>query len=103
MPVTVAHETLHAAYADYPDSERKRVEGLLQAELDKRKDPKVNERLDKYQDREAQLDEAFAILGSEAPGVSLSPELRKEFDKYFTDREAVVVMNARFQQAFDEL
>lgn len=103
MSVTGAHEMLHAAYHDFSDSERRRVEGLLQAELDRRQDSKVNERLNKYQDRESQLDEAFAILGSEAPGSSLSPELRREFDKYFTDREAVVATNARFQQAFDEL
>ncbi len=103
MSVTAAHEMLHAAYHDFSESERKRVEGLLQAELDRRKDPKVNERLNKYQDRESQLDEAFAILGSEAPGNTLSPELRAEFDKYFTDREAVVATNARFQQAFDDL
>lgn len=103
MAVTAAHEMLHAAYHDLPDSERLRIEGLLQAELERRRDPKINERINKYQDRESQLDEAFAILGSEAPGSSLQPELRKEFDKYFTDREAVVATNARFQQAFDEL
>lgn len=102
-PVTAAHEMLHAAYDDLSEPERRRVEGLLQAELDHRQDPKVNERLNKYQDRESQLDEAFAILGSEAPGGSLLPELRDEFDQYFTDREAVVATNQRFQKAFDDL
>ena len=103
MPVTGAHEMLHAAFEDYSESDRRRVEGLLQAELDRRQDPKVNERLNKYQDRESQLDEAFAILGSEAPGGSLLPELRDEFDQYFTDREAIVATNQRFQKAFDDL
>lgn len=103
MGVTAAHEMLHAAYDDFSPNERKRVEGLLAAELERRQDSKVNERLNKYHDRSSQLDEAFAILGSEAPGASLGPELRREFDQYFTDREAVVATNLRFQQAFDEL
>lgn len=101
MTVTGAHETLHAAYADFSPTERRRVEGLLSAELDKRHDPKLNERLKKYQDRASQLDEAFAILGSEAPDASLSPDLRKEFNQYFTDRESVVAINQKFQTAFD--
>ena len=72
MTVTGAHEMLHAAYDDLSPPERQRIEGLLAAELEQRKDPELNERIKKYQDKESQLDEAFAILGSEATNESLS-------------------------------
>lgn len=101
MTVTAAHETLHAVYQNLSAGDRRRTDGLLSAEIDRRHDPKLNARLDKYHDRASQLDEAFAILGSEAPGASLQPALRREFDQYFTDREAVVAINLKFQQAFD--
>lgn len=101
MTVTAAHEMLHAVYQDLSDGDRRRVDGLISAEVDRRHDAKLNARLDKYHDRTSQLDEAFAILGSEAPGASLQPALRREFDRYFTDREAVVAINQKFQQAFD--
>lgn len=101
-PVTAAHEMLHAAYDDLSPKERERVEGLLSAEIDQRRDADLNERIGKYQDRASQLDEAFAILGSEVADQSMSEALAREYRKYFTDRGAVIALHQKFEGQFDQ-
>lgn len=102
-PVTAAHEMLHAAYDNLSKEQRQQAEKLLSNELKRQNNTDLNDRINKYPNRSAQLDEAFAILGSENSDQSLSPELANFYKRYFIDRAAVVASHQKFESQFDQL
>ncbi len=103
MAVTVAHETLHAAYDRLSASQKKQLDTQLQAAADALNDKKLNDRLALYDKLEPgeHSNELHSILGTEY--ANLSPQLETYFGKYLTNRSAVVAYNTEFNRTFDGL
>lgn len=87
MTVSAAHELLHVEYERLPGGERKRIDALLRAEIDKLKNPTLNQQINDGTHGET-LNEAHSRLGTEY--ANLSPELEKYFSRYFKDRALIV-------------
>lgn len=88
--VTAAHEMLHAAYERLGSGEKDRVNKLLQTQLTKISDARLNELIDLYNKEEPGelLNEMHSILGTEFG--NLSPELEQYYKQYFSDRSKLV-------------
>ncbi len=102
--VTIAHETLHAAYDRLDTNEKNRVNTLLQAEYVKIKDDKkFAERVEFYQRTEpGELNnELHSIIGTEI--ALISPELESYYKKYFTDRSRVAQLYSAYESIFNDL
>ena len=101
--VTSAHEMLHVAYDRLSNSEKQRVNTLLEEELAKITDEKLQQRLAVYEKTEPgeKYNELHSIIGTEI--LSLNPELEKYYSHYFKDRKAVAEMAIQYEQLFREL
>lgn len=101
--VTAAHELLHAEYDRLSDSEKKRLEPLLEAAYKKVADKDLETRMQYYDKAEPgqSINELHSILGTEYR--NLGPELENYYKKYFTNRETLVTLNAQVKQQFDSL
>lgn len=89
--VTAAHELLHAVWDRLSDSERSRLEPLLEAEAAKRADdPAWLELMEFYAVIEPgeRVNELHSFVGSEF--ADISPELEAYYARFFEDRAAVV-------------
>lgn len=99
--VTAAHEMLHQAYDRLTDSERERVDALLEAYY---KGDRISEavklKLDSYkaQPDAVLVNEMHSIFGSEVR--DLPPELESYYKQYFTDRLKVVGLSEAYQAEF---
>lgn len=99
--VTSAHEMLHAAYERLSDSEKRRVNGLLQAyQKNELRDERIKATIENYQRTEPgqELNEMHSIFGTEI--AELPFELSEYYQQYFTDRNAVVAAATAYQAAF---
>lgn len=103
MPVTAAHEMLHAAYDRLSPTEQQQVNAELERFYSTITDAKLKERLAVYAKLDAgdQLNELHSIVATER--ATLSPWLERYYARYFNDRQVVVAANARFNQTFDGL
>lgn len=102
MPVTAAHELLHAAYAALPAAERARIEGWVTELTAGGGGPDVEALLSRYQGRRYQrLDELHSILATEVR--QLTPALEGYYARYFSDRMGLVEANERYEAVFAEL
>jgi hypothetical protein len=103
MPVTAAHEMLHAAYERLSGKERRRINTLVQAAATQLNDKKLNDRLAEYDRVEPgqRNNELHSILGSEYSG--LAPELEAYYQQYFANRAAVIAASEQFDRVFDGL
>ena len=101
--VTAAHEMLHAAYDRLSGGQQQRVNHLIEAQLKNVSDQRVLELIDQYRqsDPNALLNEAHAIIGTELE--NLLPELEDYYNRYFTNRSAVVALAKRYAGVFLEL
>lgn len=102
--VTAAHEMLHAAYERMGDSERTKVNQLIEVEYAKLKDdPSLAERMAFYARTEPgeRDNELHSIIGTEV--ASISPELEAHYAKYFKMRSDVVALHAAYNQNFIDL
>jgi hypothetical protein len=102
--VTAAHEMLHAAYARLNDTDKARINTLLEAEYAKLKDDKqFAERMAFYARTEPgeRDNELHSVIGTEVG--SLNPELEAHYKKYFADRSKVVALHARYASVFADL
>jgi chromosome segregation ATPase len=102
--VTAAHEMLHAAYERMGDDERKKVDALLETEYSKLKNDKnLSERMAFYAKTEpGQRDnELHSVIGTEV--ASISKDLEEHYKKYFTDRQKVVALHAKYATLFSDL
>lgn len=103
VPVTLAHELLHAAYARLSSSEREKIDQLLQQQLQSlsNSDLSILDSLDLYEGDSGLInDEAHSFLGSEAK--ELSFELESYYARYFKDRSVVVGLNDAYTAVFEE-
>lgn len=103
LPVTAAHETLHAAYDRLSFSEKRKLNARLETVEASITDPELKERFAEYQQLEpGQLDdELHSILGTEY--ANLPPDLETYYSKYFTNRAALVANAQQFNNTFDGL
>lgn len=99
--VTAAHETLHAIYVRLSDSERGRVDSLLEAEYKKLEtNEDFKQRIAFYAKTEpGQRDnELHSMIGTEV--ADISADLENYYDKYFSDRKKVVDLNNKYISVF---
>lgn len=104
LEVTAAHEMLHAAYQRLTMFERWWVDKIIVAEYDKVKDDTVIKQLMAYYTKAepgAEIDELHSILGTVM--AKLDPDLENYYAKYFRDRAAVVALNTKYNQVFDDI
>lgn len=104
LEVTAAHEMLHAAYARLNYFERQTVNDLIEQQYNKIKDtPEIRQAMQYYTQAEpgAELDELHSIIGTTI--ADLPEELESYYGRYFTDRAAVVALNAKYNAVFSEL
>lgn len=102
VQVTAAHEMLHAVYERYDASEKSRVDAMIEAELPKVTDARLQELIAVYAQSEPgqKLNEMHSILGTEY--ANLSPELQTYYQQFFGDRTKVVALANAYQSAFTQ-
>lgn len=100
--VTAAHEMLHAAYERMNETERRKVDAMLQPLVENMKDPRLLELVELYNKTEPGelYNEMHSILGTEA--AELTPELETYYKQYFKDRAVVVRYAGQYQAIFTE-
>lgn len=100
--VTAAHEMLHAAYDRLNIFERPTIDKMLSDEYAKHKDDPALAKLVAYYEKAepgALNNELHSILGTIEK--DLSPALERYYGRYFTNREAIVAMNQKYNDVFD--
>ena len=102
--VTAAHETLHAIYDRMSDDEKVKVDKLIEVEYNKLStNTDFADLMSFYARTEpGQRDnELHSIIGSEVGNISI--ELEAHYDKYFSNRQKVVELNAKYSSVFKSL
>lgn len=101
--VTAAHEMLHAAYERLSESERTRVNALLEKEEAKITTEEFRERMEYYRRTQPgeHHNELHSIIGTEVSDIA--PELETYYRQYFSDRSKVTTLHAIYSSRFDEL
>lgn len=98
--VTAAHEMLHSAYDRLSNSERSRINELLQEAFNSIDDMRIRETIESYRKRDPTIvnNELHSILGTELQ--NLTAELETYYKKYFTDRSKVVAYSKQYEAEF---
>lgn len=102
--VTATHETLHAIYDRMSDDEKQQIDALIEVEYKKlSKDKDFADLLSYYARAEpGQRDnELHSIIGTEV--AVLDPKLEDHYDQYFSNRQKVVELNAKYSSVFKSL
>ncbi len=102
--VTAAHEMLHAAYVRLNGSEKARINALIETEFTRLKtDKDLAERMAFYARTEPgeRDNELHSVIGTEV--ASVSPELEKYYERYFTSRKLVVALHQKYSSVFADL
>ncbi len=102
--VTATHETLHAAYIRLSNNDKAKVNKLIEVEYEKLKNNSEFLQLMAFYERTEpgeRDNELHSLIGTEVS--IISPELEKYYSKYFTDRQKVVALNAKYIGAFNDL
>lgn len=89
MAVTAAHEMLHKAYSELPESEKNRIDAELKNDASQlANDAKFNEIIGPYKDAKISesdlLDEMHSLIGSEIGTIDVP--LSQYYDRYFASR-----------------
>ena len=104
LEVTAAHEMLHAAYARLNIFEQAHVNDMVNAEYAKIKDnPDIKQEMQYYAQAEPgeEANELHSIIGTTIK--DLPADLEQYYTRYFTNRAAIVAMNAKYTAVFDEV
>lgn len=101
--VTAAHELLHAEYDRLPETEKKRIQTLLEKVYKSGTDSKLEARMAYYEKTEPgqEYNELHSIIGTEFE--SIGTELEAHYAKYFSDRGALVTLHRQVEAQFDAL
>lgn len=101
--VTAAHEMLHAAYERLNESDRKRVDALINAAAANVVDDNLKKLLQEYDKTEPgeRSNELHSILGTQVRNIG--PELEDYYKQYFVDRSAVVALSEKYEEVFNNL
>jgi len=100
MPVTAAHEMLHAANDGLTPRKREQVDTMVDEFVFTTPQPQLADSLSLYSESE-RSDELHSILGTEIR--TLSPDLERYYARYFDDRSVVVTLSEGFARVFDDL
>ena len=101
---TAAHEMLHAAYRRLSDSEKTKVNALLEAEYSMLKESDTLVSRMAYYERAQpgeRGNELHSIIGTEVEVVS--EELEAYYAKYLSDRSKVVAQHVQYRTVFEDL
>lgn len=103
VPVTAAHEMLHAAYERLDPAERGRVNKLIEAYYPKVSTGSLRQQIKSYEQSEPGqlINELHSILATEVS--KLSPELEQYYKTYFKDRAQVVADFRHYEGVFSKL
>lgn len=98
--VTAAHEMLHAAYDRLSDSERARIDRLLEQQAGKITDPEFVDLMKAYDKAEPgeRLNELHSIIGTQISAID--PALEVYYGRYFKNRAQLVALNNGYQSVF---
>jgi len=99
--VTASHEMLHSAYTRLSHDEKIKLDKMLEAEYEKLKDNKDFSQLMSYYDRTEpgeRDNELHSLIGTEIS--NMNPELETYYSKYFSDRQKIVALNAKYIGVF---
>lgn len=101
--VTAAHETLHAIWERLSTQEQQRLTPLLEAAYERLADDELKERMAYYEKTEPgqSVNELHAIIGTEYD--SIGSELESYYQRYFSDRAAVVQLHSEVDSVFGKL
>lgn len=102
--VTAAHEMLHAVYERMSDTERTRINRLLEVEYQKMSDDQAfADRMAYYAKAEPgeRDNELHSIIGTEVR--SIAPELEAHYTRYFSNRTSVVDLHDKYSGIFVKL
>ncbi len=97
--VTAAHEMLHSAWQRLGETEKKRVEALLEAAYAKNDDAELKTRMEYYQRTEPGefTNELHSILGTEE--ANLGDELESYYQQYF-DRANMLALHGIYKEFY---
>lgn len=101
--VTAAHEMLHQAYQRLSNSERSRINNLLEDYYkNKLQDANIKDQIALYKESEPNAidDEMHSLFGTQVAG--LPSELETYYQQYFTNRNKVTAYYASYQSAFTQ-
>ncbi len=100
--VTAAHEMLHAAYDRLSPKEKVVLNGLLQEAYDSLTDERIRKNIASYETRDSSvvMNELHSILGTEV--LELPRDLETYYQRYFTDRLAVVSLSQIYASEFEK-
>jgi hypothetical protein len=103
MPVTAAHETLHASYQQLSRADRRAIDDLITEFLDTNPDAISHTVLADYGELGDAMrsNEAHSIVGTVER--ELPRALERHYAKYFEDRQELVDHFEHYQQVFDDL
>jgi hypothetical protein len=95
--VTAAHELLHAAYERLSLAERTDVDRLTAEAFRTIDDERIKHTMENYRERDPSVvpNELHSILGTEVR--NLPPALEQYYQKYFTNRHAVVAFSEKYE------
>ncbi|MCW1907828.1 MAG: hypothetical protein KIH63_000620 [Candidatus Saccharibacteria bacterium] len=97
--VTAAHELLHAAYERLSKANKDKIGASLKATYQTLGNARITETIEQYQVAGADItNELHSILATEVR--NLPPELETYYQRYFTDRSAIVGFSEQYEQAF---
>lgn len=102
--VTAAHEMLHAAYERLDDTTRSQLDRALADQYETFKDDaRLKNRVALYDKLEPgeRMNELHSIFGTEMS--TLSPELERHYEQYFSNRQRVTLLHRGYQTVFDKL
>lgn len=102
--VTAAHEMLHAVYDRMSETERSRIDGLLEIEYQKLAgDEAFADRMAYYAKVEPgqRNNELHSIIGTEIQVIN--EQLETYYGRYFADRRAVVQLHGAYSGVFERL
>jgi hypothetical protein len=101
--VTAAHEMLHQAYERLDNTQKKRIDSLLEDYYrTKLTDQSVKDKMEIYKKTEPNdlANEMHSIFGTEIK--DLPSELEEHYSQYFADRQKVVTYRTQSQAEFDK-
>jgi hypothetical protein len=101
--VTAAHELLHAEYERLPNSEKERIDALLEKAYQSGTNPKLEERMAYYEKTQPgqNINELHSIVGTEF--ASIDSELEAYYARFFKDRQALVALHDQVERQFESL
>jgi hypothetical protein len=96
IPLTAAHEMLHAAYEELSRTEKQNIDALLETVRLQITDPQILEKFDEYKTRDASVlpSEVHSIIGTEVENLPAS--LEAHYAKYFVNRKALVKLSQNY-------